>query len=68
MEGIMKIIKSFEDFVLLFKGVSKTIQVEVKEQKGGFLSMFLVILGASLLRNMLSEKGIIRTGCGSKDF
>ena len=30
--------------------------------------MFLVTLGTSSLRNILSEKGIIRAGCGSKDF
>ena len=32
MEGIMKIVKSFEDYGLLLKGVSETIQNEVKEQ------------------------------------
>ena len=32
MEYIMKIVKSFEDYGLLLKGVSETIQNEVKEQ------------------------------------
>ena len=32
MEDIMKIVKSFEDYGLLLKGVSETIQNEVKEQ------------------------------------
>ena len=41
MEDIIKIVKSFEDSSLLLKGVSKTIQNEVKEQKWGFLSMLL---------------------------
>ena len=33
-----------------------------KEQKGGFLSMLLGNLGASLLRNLLAGKGTIRAG------
>ena len=36
----MKMIKSFKDSSLLLLGITKTIQNEVKEQKGGFLSMF----------------------------
>ena len=37
----MKMIKSFKDSsLLLLLGITKTIQNEVKEQKGGFLSMF----------------------------
>ena len=59
MEGIMKIVKSLEDSGLLFKGVREKIQNEVKEQKEGFLSM---LLGASLLGNMVTDKGIIRAG------
>ena len=47
MKGIMKIVKSLEDSGLLLKWVSGTTQNEVKEQKGGFLSMSLAILGAS---------------------
>ena len=35
----MKIVNSLEDSGLLLKGVSETIQNEVKEQKGGFLGM-----------------------------
>ena len=34
IEDITKIVKSFEDSGLLLKGVSETIQDEVKEQKG----------------------------------
>ena len=60
----MKIVKSLEDSGLLSKGVSETIQNEAKEQKGGFLSMLLGTLGASLLGNMLAGKGIIRAGEG----
>ena len=49
---------------MLLKGVSKTIQNEAKEQKGGFLSMLLGTLGASLLGNLLTGKGIYRAGKG----
>ena len=49
MEDIIKIIKSLEGSGLLSDGVTKTIQNEVKEQKGGFLCMLLGILGARLL-------------------
>ena len=66
MENIMKIVKSLEDSGLLLKGVSKTIQNEAKEQKGGFLGMLLGTLGASLLGNMLADKGINRAGYGNK--
>ena len=46
----------------MLKGVTETVQNEVKEQKGGFLSMFLGTLGASLLGNLLTGKGIYRAG------
>ena len=64
MEDIMKIVNSLEDSELLLKGVSETIQNEVKEQKGGLLSMLLGTLGARLLANMLAGKGINRAGEG----
>ena len=64
MEDIMKIVKFLEDSDLLLKGVSKTVQNEAKEQKGGFLSMLLRTLGASLLGNILAGKGINRAGKG----
>ena len=64
MEDILKIIKFLEDFEFLFKGVSETIDNEAKRQKGGFLSMLLDTLGASLLGNMSVSKGVVRTGEG----
>ena len=60
MNDIMKIIKSLEESGLLIKGVSKTIKNEAKEQKGGSLSILLRTLGASLLGNLLADKGTIR--------
>ena len=65
IEDIIKIVKYLEDSGLLLKGVSKTVQNEAKEQKGGFLSMLLGTLGASLLGNLLTGKRIIRAGKGS---
>ena len=65
MNDIMKIIEPLENSSILLKGVSKTIESETKEQKGGFLSMLLGTLGASLLGNLLSGgKGIVRAGEG----
>ena len=64
MDDILKIVKSLEDSGVLLKGVSETIQNESKEQRGGFLSMLLGTLGASLLGDIvskgLSDKGVIR--------
>ena len=69
MDDILKIVKSLEDSGLLLKGVSETIQHEAKEQRGGFLSMLLSTLGASLLSDVLlkglSGKGVIRAGEGT---
>ena len=62
MKDIIRIVKSLEDSGLLMEGVSKTIQNEAKEQKGGFVSMLLGTLGASLLGNILAGKGIDRDG------
>ena len=64
MNDIMKIIEALENSGILLKGVTKTIENETKEQRGGFLSMLLGTLGASLLDNLLTEKGIIRVGDG----
>ena len=65
MNDIMKIVEALEDFNILLKGVNKTIENETKEQKGGFLSMLLGTLGATLLGNLLSGKGIVRAGSGN---
>ena len=65
MKDIMKIIEALENSGILLKGVSKTIENETKKQRGGFLSMLLGKLGASLLGNLLTGgKGIMRAGDG----
>ena len=64
MNDIMKIIEALENSGILLKGVKKTIENETKEQRGGFLSMLLGTLGANLLGNLLSGKGMMRAGEG----
>ena len=49
MNDIKKIVQDLEDSNILLKGVTKTTGNKTKEQKGGFLSMLLRILGASFL-------------------
>ena len=77
MDDILKIVKSLEDSGVLLKGVRETIQHEAREQRGGFLSMLLGTLGASLLGDILPKclsgkgatragEGTIRAGYGSK--
>ena len=62
----MKIIEALENSGILLKGVSKAIENQTKEQRGGFLSMLLGSLGASLLGNLLAGgKGIVRAYEGS---
>ena len=63
-EDIINIVKSLEDSVLLLKGVTETVQNEVKEQKVGFLTMLFCTLGASLLGNLLTGIGVNRAGKG----
>ena len=78
MKDILKIIKALENSGILLKGVSKTIKNETKEQRGGLLerwSMLLGTLAASLLGNLLTGgkgsvasrakgEGIMRAGDG----
>ena len=66
MNDIMQIIQALQDCNILLKRVPKKIKNETKEQKGGFLSMLLGTLGASLLGNLFIGKGILRVGTGNK--
>ena len=52
MEDLTKIVKSLEGSGLLLKRVTESVENEIKGQKGGFLSMLLGTLGASLLGNI----------------
>ena len=67
MSDTMKIVQALEDSNVLLKIVTKTIKDETKEQKGGFLSMLLSTLGASLLGNLSTRKGIVRAGSENKN-
>ena len=73
MKDIIEIVKSLEDSSLLPEGVSETVQNKARKQRGGFCSMLLGTLGASLLGTILTVRGInragegvIRAGCGNK--
>ena len=69
IDDILKIVKSLENSGVLLKSISEKIQHEAKEQRGGFLSMLLGTLGASLLGDVfskaLSGSGVIRAGEGT---
>ena len=79
MQDLLKIVKSLEDSGILLNGITETVKNKVKEQTGGFLSILLGTLGASLLGDLLTKnlsgigviragEGTIRAGYGSKKF
>ena len=75
MQDLLKTVNSLKDSGLLLDGITETVKNETKEQTGGFLSMLLGTLGASLLGNMLAGRGVIgagegtiRAGYGSEKF
>ena len=49
MNYIMKIVQALQALNILLEGISKRIENETKEQKGGFLGKLFGTLGASLL-------------------
>ena len=67
MNDIIKIVQALKDSNILLKGVTETVKNETKEQKEGFLSMLSGTLGASLLDNLLTGKGVVRAGYGNKN-
>ena len=66
MNDIIKIVQVLEDSNTLLKGVTKTIKNEPKEQKGGFLSMLLGTLGASLLGDLLTKRLSEKRNCKNR--
>ena len=64
MDDIVRVIKTLENSVVLIDGVSETVNPEIKQQEGGFLSMFLESLGASMLGNILTKNSsrVMRAG------
>ena len=55
MEDLLKIVKSLEDSGSLLDGITEAVKNKVKDQKGGFLSMLLGTLGASLLGDLSTK-------------
>ena len=66
MNDIIKIVQALEDSNISLKGVTETIKNETKEQKERFLGMLLGTLGASLVENLLTGKGIVTAAYGNK--
>ena len=64
IDHVIPIIKSLENSVLLIDGVSETVKHETRRQERGFLGMLLGTLGALVLGNMLTGKGVIRAWIG----
>ena len=59
LNDLIKISTALEEHDILLKGTTKTVENNTKKQEGGFLSMLLRTLGASLLGNLLTGKGYI---------
>ena len=57
----MNIVKSLVEPGLFTKDASETIENKAKWRKIGFFSMLLCKVGATLLVNLFTEKGVIRT-------
>ena len=64
MKDTMKIVKSLEEFGSLIKDFNEKIEIEAKEQKGGFLGMLLGIVCSTIPWNLLKCKGV--TGAGER--
>ena len=67
MTDIIKIVQTLEDSNILLKGITNAIKNETKDQKGGFLGMLLGALGASLLGNIVTGKGMLRAFYRNKE-
>ena len=66
MNDIMKTVQALEDSNILLKGVTKAIKNETRERRGGYLGMLLSTLAFTLLGNMLTRRGFLRTGYRNK--
>ena len=58
-DNIIRILKSLENSGVLIDEVSEIVKSDKKRQSG-FLGMLLGILGVSMLRNVLTEKCLMR--------
>ena len=62
----MKIVQTVKNSNILPEGVTKAAKNEIREQRGGCLGILMSTLASILLGNLLSGKGIVRTGSGDK--
>ena len=62
IDDIMIIVEALEKSDLLINSVSDAVEIEAKEQKGGFIGTLASTLGSILLGNMLSGKEEVRGG------
>ena len=65
MDDIMEIVKTLKECGLLMKRIRETTENEAKEQQGTFVGMLLGVLGTSLLRNLLTGRGVIQAVKGT---
>ena len=64
LNDLIKAITALEEHDILLEGTNKSTENEIKKQEGGFLTMLLGTLGASLLENLMTGKSLYRTGKG----
>ena len=62
IDDIMIIVEALEKSDLLINSVSDAVEIEAKEQKGGFTGTLASTLGSISLGNMLSGKEEVRGG------
>ena len=67
MDDIINIVQALEDSHFLLKRVTKTIKIETKDQKEGFLGILLGTLEASFLGSIWTGKGMLRAGYGNRE-
>ena len=60
MDDIMEMVKSLKERGSLKEIVSETIENEAKKQQGRFLGILFCTLGTSLLKNLLTGRGVIQ--------
>ena len=58
LKDFLKVVKLLENNGILLEEITKTVKNEVKEEKGGFLSILLSAHGSFLVTSMVTGKGI----------
>ena len=65
VDDIIKIIKSLEDLVVLLDGVTEKVKHEIRKEEGGFLSVVLAPLAASLVQLVISS--VVKKGIAGRE-